>query len=132
MEVISNGIFNLMKRQWRRRKYSRLDSAVENRKNIKIVRFGGKVKRRVWKLRKLRFKFSSPLNLWKKFKNAYMNMMLKLSSSVSALNTGGSFGTKRIPKARTVPLAYNKTEFENRLVYEIYKSLVVSMELNTR
>lgn len=98
---------------------------------------GGKRERRGWKIRaipKLRLKFLSPLNLWAKIKIAYMDMMLKLAGKAGALNgTGVSvYGGKRIPQARKASLVYKDQEFENRIIYEIYKSLVVSMELNPR
>ncbi|KAI5684322.1 hypothetical protein M9H77_05550 [Catharanthus roseus] len=134
-------LFNL-KKQWRRRRsrnYKRLDSTIESRKNIKIVRFGGNPKR-VWKIRKIRVKLASPIKLWQKFKTAYMNMMMNFSGNIGALNSstgnnanvfGGGGGKRIMPKGdNNLGNNYDKTQFENRLIYEIYKSLVVSMELN--
>ena len=63
-----------------------------------------------------------------KLKNGYMNMMLNLGSSSSAKG----FGEKRIPKAHQSSTAtYTTTEFDNRLVFEIYKSLMTSHEMAT-
>ncbi|KAL3525491.1 hypothetical protein ACH5RR_013863 [Cinchona calisaya] len=135
MGLLANPFNGNLKRQWRRRKYKRLNSS---RKNVKLIKFGGNKEKRssAWKIRaipKLRLKFASPLKLWTKFKNAYMTMMLRLAGNVGGMNNNGSvFGGKRIPKGRQVPLTYKNQEFENRLIYEIYKSLVVSMELNPR
>ncbi|CAN4083170.1 unnamed protein product [Withania somnifera] len=125
MDLVQN-LFNggLLKRK---RRYHRLD--VTGRKNIKVIRFGGRSPKRTWRIiatPKLKLKNISPLKLWNKFKNAYINMMLQLTGNVK---DGNMFGTKRIPKAREVKLAYTNTEFENRLIYEIYKSIVPSMEL---
>ncbi|XP_059639791.1 uncharacterized protein LOC132282193 [Cornus florida] len=134
MEVeLSKGSVN---RYWRRRRYRRLDAA--NRKNVQIVRFGGP-RRRSWKIKiipKLRLmkraiSSASPMKLWARFKNAYINMMLNLAGNVGALNDGNVFRGKRIPTARQVPTApYSNDEFENRLVFEIYKALMASRELS--
>ncbi|RVW77513.1 uncharacterized protein LOC117930456 [Vitis riparia] len=116
-------------RHWRRGKYQRLD--VANKRNVKMVRLGGK-QRRFWRIRqipKLHLKIISPLKLLAKLKNAYVSMMLNLSGSVGALNSGNVFGGKRVPKARQVPIAYSNDEFDNRLVLEIYKSMIASREL---
>lgn len=113
----------------RRRGYNRLSPT--NRRNIKVARFGAG--KRSWRLRlapKLRLiRLASPLKLWYKLKNAYMNMMLRIATNSGSSNSTNFFGTKRIPKARDVPMAYSRTEFENRLVFEIYKSMVPSYEL---
>ncbi|KAK4416461.1 hypothetical protein Salat_2471600 [Sesamum alatum] len=118
-----------LRRQWRRRGYNRLSPT--NRRNLKVARFGAG--RRSWRLRlapKLRLiRLASPLKLWYKLKNAYMNMMLRFASSAGYSNSAGVFGAKRIPKARGAPMAYSRIEFENRLVFEIYKSMVASFEL---
>ncbi|CAI9766911.1 unnamed protein product [Fraxinus pennsylvanica] len=121
----SNGSFNNKTRRKKGYTYTRLSTG-------KAIRFGGNREKRSWRIkihRRLRLKLSSPLKLWCKLKNAYMNMMLKL-----ARNTGSGinlFGSKRIPKARQIPNNYSRTEFENRLVYEIYKNMVPSYELSS-
>ncbi|KAI3462565.1 hypothetical protein Pfo_019228 [Paulownia fortunei] len=132
MEVIPfNG--NLVNRRWRRRGYNRLSPT--NRRNVKIVRFGtgNSSSKRSWRLRlapKLRLiRLASPLKLWCRLKNAYMKMMLRLANTSGTSNSGNFFGAKRIPKARDAPMDYSRTEFENRLILEIYKSMVASIEL---
>ncbi|CAI9758414.1 unnamed protein product [Fraxinus pennsylvanica] len=117
-------ITDILQRQWKRKGYYRLSTA--NRKNVKVTRFGAGNIKRSWRIKKFRFRLPSPLKLWYKFKNAYMNMMLKM-----AVNSGSdkTFGAKRIPKARQPSLPHTNTEFENRLIYEIYKSMVTSLEL---
>ncbi|KAL6507502.1 hypothetical protein OROGR_023697 [Orobanche gracilis] len=130
MEIIPYG--RRIKRQWKKRLYNKLSAT--NDGNVKIVKLGtsrnrDSKPRHPWRLRlapKLRLARlqASPLKLWCRFKNAYMKMMLKLA------NTGNVFGEKRIPDARDLPTAaYSRTEFENRLVLEIYKSMVASLEL---
>ncbi|XP_073017986.1 uncharacterized protein [Primulina eburnea] len=116
-------------RQWRRRGYSRLSPT---RRNLKKARFGGNPKRS-WKVRiarKLRLvRVVSPLKLWYRLKNAYMSMMMRLADSSHTANSGNLFGEKRVPKARDLKTTYSKSEFENRLILEIYKSMVASLEL---
>ncbi|KAL0395911.1 UNVERIFIED_CONTAM: hypothetical protein Scaly_0039500 [Sesamum calycinum] len=126
---------SLVKRQWRRRGYTKLSPT--GRRNVKIVKFGtGNTtsSKRSWRLRltpKLRLvRLASPLRLWHRFKNAYMKMMLRFANTSGTSNSANVFGAKRIPKARDVPTApYSGTEFENRLILEIYKSMVASLEL---
>ncbi|KAL2499453.1 Uncharacterized protein Adt_25003 [Abeliophyllum distichum] len=126
MEIIWNPLSGGFRRQWKRRGYSYYRLSTANRKNVKVTRFGTGNTKRAWRIKKLRFRLPSPLKLWYKFKNAYMNMMLKMS-----INSGSekTFGVKRIPKARELKVNQSNTDFENRLIYEIYKSMVASMEL---
>ncbi|KAI3451792.1 hypothetical protein Pfo_008457 [Paulownia fortunei] len=118
-------------RQWRRRGYNRLSPT--NRRNMKVAKLGAGKSKRSWRLRlapKLRLiRLASPLKLWYKMKNAYMNMMLRFATNSGSSNSVNVFGVKRIPKARNAPMAYSRTEFENRLIFEIYKSMVASFEL---
>lgn len=103
------------------------------KKTTKTIRLGGGSPRRRWRIKvvpKLRLKFVllSPLRVWRKIKNAYVNMMLTLADNQNV------FGEKRIPKdrrRRQASVAYSSAEFDNRLVLEIYKSLVASRELAT-
>lgn len=137
MELLSsNPLSGSLKGSRKRRGYNRYDGAASSssahqRKNMKIVRFGG-IPQRAWRIKvvpKLRWKSMtaglSPLKLWRKLKDGYVNMMLNLAGN------GTAFGEKRIPKARQLPASYAPTEFDNRLVLEIYKSLVASRELAT-
>lgn len=58
-----------------------------------------------------------------------MNMMIRLAGTVGHLTAENQFGGKRIPKARKVALGYSSYEFDQRLVYEIYKNLSATHEL---
>ncbi|KAK9271691.1 hypothetical protein L1049_002054 [Liquidambar formosana] len=133
MDILPNPSKGSLNRYWRRRKYHRLDGAITGQnKNVRLARFGGGRTKKFWKIRavpKLRLKAFSPLKLWTRFKNAYMDMMLNLAGSVGHLNGGNVLEGKRIPKKRQVPLVYSSDEFENRLVYEIYKAMIASREL---
>ncbi|KAL1824130.1 hypothetical protein ACET3Z_010908 [Daucus carota] len=121
-----------IRRSVKRRGYTKVsDDENTERKNMKVVKFGANSNKRGWKVRvakKLKLKMKlSPLKLWKKIKTGYVNMMLNLGNGGAS-----SFGQKRIPQARQLQITYAPSEFENRLVLEIYKSLVASRELNTR
>lgn len=133
---------SLRSRSHKRRGYIRVDATAaataiattddhedEEGKKMKMIR----APKRAWRIKvapKLRFKMgtlsSSPLKLWRKLKNGYVNMMLNLANDGTNV-----FGQKRIPKARQLPpVSYSPSEFEKRLVFEIYKSLVASRELH--
>ncbi|KAM7520283.1 hypothetical protein LguiB_019245 [Lonicera macranthoides] len=133
MQNLSNPFNSSSKTYWRRRRYQRLGGAT-NRKNLKTVRFGGGPQRS-WRIKvipKLRLKpvILSPFKIWSKLKNAYVNMMLNLAGKVGHSNNVNVFGEIRIPKARQVSkAAYSTNDFNNRLILEIYKSLMVSHEL---
>ncbi|KAL0015366.1 hypothetical protein SO802_002435 [Lithocarpus litseifolius] len=99
MELIPKPVQGTLKRYWRRQRYQRLHGSKPVRKNVKITRFGGSPRRRVWRIRavpKLRLKNFTPLKLWTKIKNAYMNMMVSLAGNVGSLNTSNVFGGRRL------------------------------------
>ncbi|KAM7520285.1 hypothetical protein LguiB_019247 [Lonicera macranthoides] len=105
-------------------------SANTYQKNMKIIRIGGHPKP-FWRVEigsKLPLKtvVLSPLKVWRKFKNAYVNMMVNLVGNVN----GNALVDKRIPKARQVQHAYSTSEFDSRLIFEIYKTLLVNEEMN--
>ncbi|GMP28328.1 hypothetical protein CsSME_00003924 [Camellia sinensis var. sinensis] len=135
MDSLPNPFKGTLKRHWKRRQYGRLDSTTSNRKKIKITRFGGRRPRRIWRIKtvpKFQLKIASPSKLWKKLKNAYINMMLSLAGRVSSMSGEDAFRSgNRISMASRVPVACSQDEFENRLVIEIFKSLMVSKELGT-
>ncbi|XWS75508.1 hypothetical protein CRYUN_Cryun01aG0095500 [Craigia yunnanensis] len=133
MELLQKPIPGTLKRYWRRSQYQRLNGEViKNKNKVKITRLRGG-SRRFWRIKakpKVRWKIASPIKLLTKLKNAYMNMMINLAGNVGYLNTDNTFGGKRIPKARKVPMVYSSNEFEERLVYEIYKALIATRELS--
>lgn len=74
-------------------------------------------------------KVKTPFKLLSKLRNAYENLMVKLTGTVGSLNNKNEFGRKRIPKARQASKVYSGDEFEARLMLEISKILVASNEL---
>ncbi|GMI66148.1 hypothetical protein like AT2G47485 [Hibiscus trionum] len=135
MELLKKPIPGTLKRYWRRQRYQRLyaGGAIKNRRNVKVTRMGGR-SRRSWNIRampKLRWRalIASPMKLLAKLRHGYMNMMLRLAGSGGYLSTEKEFGGKRIPKARKVALGYSSSEFDQRLLHEIYKNLIPALEL---
>ncbi|XAR51507.1 hypothetical protein NMG60_11006154 [Bertholletia excelsa] len=123
-----------LKRRWRKRQYRRLDNSAPNRRKAKTSAFGGRP-RRFWRVKvvpKLQLKIASPSKLWSKLKNAYINMMMSLAGNVSSLNNGDVFRGKRVAGARRISVTYTDKEFENRMIYEIFKSLMASKELGAQ
>ncbi|CAO2817219.1 unnamed protein product [Amaranthus hypochondriacus] len=125
------------KNYWRKKGYNLLDG-VENKRKIQVVKINGnggsnnKFKR-FWRVRKslklkgLKNVIISPKKLWNKFKNGYVNMMLKMAGEVGKINGGIEFEKKKISQARNVRVKFkNQQEFEARLVIEIYKALQTS------
>lgn len=130
MEIIiaSNPLTESLKRFRRRRGYNRFVGTSPNRRNMKTVQMGSA--QRGWRIKyvpkiKLKMVLSTPFRVWRKLKNAYVSMMLNLGGN------GNVFGDRRVPKGRQVRMSYSPTDFDNRLVLEIYKSLVTSRELAT-
>ncbi|XP_061338374.1 uncharacterized protein LOC133285201 [Gastrolobium bilobum] len=119
-----------IKRSWRRRRYQRLDGGGGDNNNnggkkMKTVRLR-RSPRRSWRIRavpRLTWMVRSPLKMWTKLKNVYMNFMLR------SMDTDNIFGGKRIPKASEVSKGYTGDAFEARLIFEISKALVASHEL---
>ncbi|KAM0933248.1 hypothetical protein DsansV1_C36g0231891 [Dioscorea sansibarensis] len=131
---------------WRRRKYTKLESISGSKSSgVRVVRLGGgdgtraqnqhqsTTRRRFWRLKraiKLRIKSWSPFHLMAKLRDAYIEAMLRLAGKGSGLSiAAGSepLWDRRIPRSRTVKTG--RTEFEQRLIFEIYRSLVLSGEI---
>ncbi|XP_057481084.1 uncharacterized protein LOC130768094 [Actinidia eriantha] len=137
MDTLCSPFNGSTKGQWNRRHYKRLGNT-RNKKKIKIIRLGGR-SRRFWRIKvvpKFYFmKIASPLKLWKKLKNAYINMMLSFAGNVSSLsNNGGDFfhvkPISEINHHRMPAVACaKKEEFERKMVFEIFKALMASKEL---
>ncbi|GAB2300067.1 hypothetical protein Dimus_034108 [Dionaea muscipula] len=131
MEIISRPFDG--KRYWNKKGYTLLDGATATKRKIQVVKIKGKKLpsgglSRFWKIKRvprLRLISSaySPKTLWKRFKDGYVNMMLRLGGGAA----GGEFQGKRISEARQLRVKYkNPEEFEARLVLEIYRSLSTS------
>ncbi|KAJ6826218.1 uncharacterized protein M6B38_372385 [Iris pallida] len=126
--------------QWGSRKYRKLRGGTattsSSRKNV--VRLGGggqhASRRRFWKLRSgglkfLRLRIPSPVRLFRRVRDAYINFMLGLAGNGSSLSVSvgqGALLARRIPKARTRSVRAQPGDFEQRLILEIYKSVLSS------
>ncbi|CAN1122612.1 hypothetical protein LINPERPRIM_LOCUS2821 [Linum perenne] len=129
-------------RYWRRNRYQRLNDAPLRRRNIRVARLGGGDKsssspgRLGWrikvvpKLRRLRVVVAAPLKLVAKLKNKYVDMMVRVAGSVGSLNTNMVFGNKRIPKARQLKMSCSDEQFQNRIIYEMFKNISSAHELS--
>ncbi|KAJ4961773.1 hypothetical protein NE237_021683 [Protea cynaroides] len=131
MERFSIPIYGSLKKYWKRRTYRRLGDVGYSsvRKNRKVLRLGGNSSRRSWKIRaipKLQLKINFPMKIWKKFRDGYINMMLGFAGKAGGHSESSVFGGKRIPRGRPIP---QLSEFDKRLVLQIYNSLVASREL---
>lgn len=133
MEIFSNLYNGSSRKNWRRSRYQRIGGAIKNRKSTKTIRIGDRPKTSVGVklVPKLRLKMVtlSPLKILRKLKNAYVNMMVNLAGNVEHLNNGNALAGKRIPKPRQPKTVYSNREFDSRLIFEIYKTLAVSLEL---
>ncbi|KAG0519343.1 hypothetical protein BDA96_09G256100 [Sorghum bicolor] len=127
---------------WRRRKYHRLAEGADGTKPRSRSRQlgsasgvgGARLRRRV------RVLLAGPRRALARARDAYVGGMLSLAKRASALALPGAveaLWTKRVPRRKqgqlpAAPAGSGKpTEFEQRLIFEIYKSIVASKELST-
>lgn len=124
---------------WRRQKYHRLagaDGKLRSRPSRQLGSGGGaRVRRRV------RVLLAGPRRALARARDAYVGGMLALGRRASALALPGAveaLWAKRVPRHKQqqqqqLPAPGNgkPTEFEQRLILEIYKSIVASKELTT-
>ncbi|KAJ1264209.1 hypothetical protein BS78_09G245600 [Paspalum vaginatum] len=129
---------------WRRRKYHRLDLEGGNGK---AVRRAGVTTLQLGAARRLRVRvrvaLEAPRRALARARDAYVGAMLALArraSSALALPGGAdALWAKRVPRRKQQQLSSgggakqgaSTTEFERRLIFEIYKSIVASKELTT-
>ncbi|CAI0547608.1 unnamed protein product [Linum tenue] len=145
MEIFGTKFHSTGDRYWRRKRYQKLqDGAVGRNKNIRIARLGDNNNNNnngsggnklVWRIKvvpklRLRVAAAAPLKLAAKLRNRYMDMMVRLAGSVGFLNTHMVFGNRRIPKARQVRMSCTDEEFQNRIIYEMFKNISAAHELN--
>ncbi|CAN1122616.1 hypothetical protein LINPERPRIM_LOCUS2824 [Linum perenne] len=130
-------------RHWmRKNRYQRLNDAPLRRRNIRVARLGiggdksssspGRLAWRIKVVPKLRVRVAvaAPLKLAAKLKNKYVDMMVKVAGSVGSLNTNMVFGNKRIPKARQLKMSGSDEQFQNRIIYEMFKNISSAHELS--
>ncbi|KAF5202625.1 hypothetical protein FRX31_007787 [Thalictrum thalictroides] len=128
----SNSIYGSLKRYLKRQNYQRLESvATKGKNNFRIKRFGASSNRKPPHIPELQTKSKkSRRNLVVKFRDAYLEMMLSLSTKVGSLHSGNMFGRKRICKACKAKKASLFEENEKKLFFEIYSILLASRKLD--
>jgi hypothetical protein len=83
---------------------------------------------------RVRVALAAPRRALARARDAYVGAMLALAKRASALALPGAaegLWAKRVPRRKQLPSAARTTEFEQRLILEIYKSIVASKELTT-
>ncbi|CAD6271110.1 unnamed protein product [Miscanthus lutarioriparius] len=125
---------------WRRRKYHRLaeDGGTKPRsrsRQLGSASGGGGARMR----RRVRVLLAGPRRALARARDAYVGGMLALAKRASALalpSAVEALWTRRVPRRKQGQLpapggSGKPTEFEQRLIFEIYKSIVASKELTT-
>ncbi|KAF6997765.1 hypothetical protein CFC21_013950 [Triticum aestivum] len=149
VEAFPIGFTKGVRAHWRRRKYQRLEAGEGGGSRSQgTQRLGGSGARRVgWRVRlrgllirrarAVRAIVTAPRRLLARARDAYVGGMLAVArkASATALPGGGPEGiwARRVPRRKQLPsaTAARTSEFEQRLVMEIYKSIVASKELTT-
>eukprot|EP00262_Sarcandra_glabra_P019548 TRINITY_DN73_c0_g1_i1.p1 TRINITY_DN73_c0_g1~~TRINITY_DN73_c0_g1_i1.p1 ORF type:complete len:148 (+),score=10.32 TRINITY_DN73_c0_g1_i1:87-530(+) len=130
MEGISANVYKGFKGYWRRKHYKRLDGPTgRRRKNrVELGTMGSNRKKRFWRIKltpRLRlFRIGSPKKLFRRLRDAYVNMMLGLSSS-RAFGGGFSYGADLGYGFTRPPLK----EYDEKAIVEIYKSIMAQGQL---
>ncbi|KAL5202548.1 hypothetical protein ABZP36_013500 [Zizania latifolia] len=126
---------------WGRRKYQRLEAANGGGKTRGTQRLGGR-RGGGWGLRlrrllRVRVRVAAALSPWRllaRIRDAYVGGMLAVSRKASTMalpNAPEGLWPRRVPRRKQLPSPRpgQLTDFEQRLVVEIYKSIVASKEL---
>ncbi|GJU57060.1 hypothetical protein Tco_1234826 [Tanacetum coccineum] len=109
----------------KRSKYQRLDHG-SNNNDMKM-----KKSWRVKIAKRLRWKRISPRNLWTRFKNTYMRLLLDIAGKVGNLTSGTAFSTQKLPARASGRISSSRQDFNDRLINEILKNFIASRELAT-
>ncbi|KAI0530920.1 hypothetical protein KFK09_000468 [Dendrobium nobile] len=116
-----------LKGYWKRRAYKRMDGegGPGARRVRSMVVLGGGRRRRIWRLRvspRLRFlRVLSPKRFIARIRDAYVRMMLAFASSGAI----GGYGGDMFAGFEAPPMK----EYDERMILEIYKSLMVRGQL---
>ncbi|GLU07320.1 hypothetical protein SLE2022_242820 [Rubroshorea leprosula] len=124
MEGVSTRLYKGLKRYWRRRSYVKLKGSRRIRRNE--VELGSSLngRRRFWRIRikpKLRLRTPKKFFVW--LRDAYVNMMLRLSNSW-VMTAGSGYGgviSNGIATFGKEPMK----EYDEKMIVEIYKSFVI-------
>ena len=148
VEAFPIGFTRGIRSHWRRRKYQRLeagDGGGGRTKNTQRLGGGGGARRSggwrvrlrgliIRRARVVRLVVSMPGRVLGRLRDAYVGGMLAVSRKASVMALpGDAMWTRRVPRRKQLPApaAQGASEFEKRLVMEIYKSIVASKELTT-
>uniref|UniRef100_A0A0D9WK32 Uncharacterized protein n=1 Tax=Leersia perrieri TaxID=77586 RepID=A0A0D9WK32_9ORYZ len=152
VEAFPIGFTRGIRSYWGKRKYQRLDAANGKTSRGATQQLGGVGRRGAgaggWGLRLrrlLRVKvcvaravLSTPARILARIRDAYVGGMLAVSRKASGMalpNAPEGLWPRRVPRRKQLPAASSRpgqlSEFEQRLVVEIYKSIVASKELTT-
>jgi hypothetical protein len=135
MEAFPYKFTRAIRAHWKKRKHQRLEQG--RKRTTLVTRLGDaqthRTRNRFFKLRsicRIHIRILSPIKILARIRDAYVSAMLGLASKGSAFSTETgpeAYWTKRIPRSGSTRLG--KTEYEKRLIAEIYKSLVASGEV---
>ncbi|XP_073148071.1 uncharacterized protein [Henckelia pumila] len=136
MEGISGAVCNGIRSYWRRKGYQRFNGGARRKRKMRVVELGsasvdGSVRRRrFWRIKltprlNLRLRAFSPKKLLLGLRDAYVNMMLKIANT-SVINSGfgGAVAGNGVGGFGMRPLK----EYDERMILEIYKSIVMSSQ----
>ncbi|KAF4381970.1 hypothetical protein CsatB_005937 [Cannabis sativa] len=131
MEGVSATMYKGLRGYWKRRGYKKLNGSDSRRRKIRVSELGSTRgrRRRVWRIRigrpKLGFlrRVPSPKKLLVWLRDAYVKMMLGFANTrVCSTGYGGGLFNDRIGSFGRAPLK----EYDNKMIIEIYKSLVLA------
>jgi hypothetical protein len=153
IEAFPIGFTKGIRSHWRRRKYQRLEAGDGGSKTKNTQRLGGGARRGSggWRVRLrglllrrvrvVRAVVAAPARLLGRLRDAYVGGMLVVARKAAATSLPGDrMWAKRVPRRKHQKLllpgaaaaaAQGPSEFEKRLVMEIYKSIVASKELTS-
>ena len=137
MEGVSVNVYKGLRGYWTRRNYQRLGGSGRGRKIRTVDAGSGRTRRRrLWRFkisRKLKLKFRlnvsllrSPKRLLIWLRDRYVRMMMGLANTrvCSTAGFGGAVADPGINSFGSIPLK----EYDQRVIVEIYKSLVAAQD----
>uniref|UniRef100_A0ACD5TZY6 Uncharacterized protein n=1 Tax=Avena sativa TaxID=4498 RepID=A0ACD5TZY6_AVESA len=151
MEAFPIGFTKGIRSHWRRRNYQRLENGEGGSRTKTTQRLGGGGRRSgggwrvrlrgliVRRVRVVRAVVAAPARLLCRLRDAYVGGMLTVSRKAACMALPDGTCARRVPRRKyqqkllpgAAASAQGASEFETRLVMEIYKSIVASKELAT-
>ncbi|KAL1553006.1 hypothetical protein AAHA92_13734 [Salvia divinorum] len=129
MEGVSATVYRGIRGYWRRKGYQRIAGAGHKRKArvVELGDSGAAPRRRSWRIRlaprlKLKLRFS-PKKLLIGLRDAYVGMMMKIANTrMIGSGFGGGFSGDGVTGFGARPIK----EYDERMIVEIYKSIVMA------